>query len=61
MRDRHLKLPSLYYKRSCGDMIHVYVLMMHGGVDVSTMIMMKMHNSGVTRGHSLKLSKPLAS
>lgn len=59
-RLRHLKLPSLYYRRRRGDMIHVY-LMLHGGVDVSTLNMFEMHTGGVTRGHSLKLSKPRAS
>ena len=40
-------------------MIHVYQ-MLHGGVDVDASSMFTLHNGGTTRGHSLKLCKPLA-
>ena len=60
IRLRLLKLPSLYYRRRRGDMIHVY-LMLHGGVDVRAGDMLKMHADGPTRGHSLRLHKPHSS
>ena len=41
-------------------MIHVYIVL-HGGVDVSTLSRFKLRTGGVTRGRSLKLSKPQAS
>ena len=54
-----LRLPSLYYRRRRGDMIHVYQ-MLHGGVDVGASDMFTLHTGGPTRGHSLKLCKPYA-
>lgn len=59
-RLRVLKLPSLYYRRRRGDMIHVYQ-MLHGGVDVDATKMFTLHTGAPTRGHSLKLRKPQAS
>ena len=56
-RLRLLKLPSLYYRRRRGDMIHVYQ-MLHGGVDVDETKMFTLNAGGLTRGHSLKLCKP---
>ena len=54
-----LNLPSLYYRRRRGDMIHVYQ-MLTGGVDVIATEMFTIHTGGPTRGHSLKLAKPHA-
>ena len=59
-RLRLLRLPSLYYRRRRGDMIHLYQ-MLHGGVDVPASQMLTLHIEGPTRGHSLKLLKPHAS
>lgn len=58
-RLRVLKLPSLYYRRRRGDMIHVYQLL-HGGVDVEAAGILTLHTDRSTRGHSLKLCKPHA-
>ena len=41
-------------------MVHLYQ-MMHAGVDVEPSEMFTLNASGVTRGHSLKICKPLAS
>ena len=56
-RLRLLRLPSLYYRRRRGDMIHVYQ-MLHGGVAVDPAGMFTMQVGGSTRGHSLRLRKP---
>ena len=56
-RLRILKLPSLYYRRRRGDMIHLYQ-MMHAGVDVEASEMFTLNAGGFTRGHSLKICKP---
>ena len=40
-------------------MVHLYQ-MMHAGVDVEPSEMFTLNASGVTRGHSLKICKPLA-
>ena len=55
-----LQLPSLYYRRRRGDMIHLYQ-MLHGGVDVDASVMFTLYTGRPTRGHSLKLCKPRAS
>ena len=56
-RLRILKLPSLYYRRRRGDMIHLYQVM-HAGVDVDASEMFTMNVGGFTRCHCLELCKP---
>ena len=58
-RLRLLRLPSLYYRRRRGAMIHVYQ-MLTGGVDIVASEMLTLQTGGSTRGHSLKLCKPHA-
>ena len=58
-RLRHLKLPSLYYRRRRGDMIAVYKIM-NGKLDVQSEKFFERAASNVTRGHPLKLVKPTA-
>ena len=58
-RLRHLKLPSLLYRRRRGDMITVYQLI-HGGMDIPPGKFLSMNNSRLTRGHPWKLHKPRA-
>ena len=58
-RLRHLKLPSLYYRRRRGDMVTVYQLF-HGGVDVPSETFLTRNDSELTRGHQWKLWKPRA-
>ena len=59
VRLRLLRLPSIYYRRRRGDMIHVYQLL-HRGVDIDANEFFTLNNGGSTRGHSLKLCKPRA-
>ena len=47
-RLRVKKLPSLYYQRRRGDMIHVYHTL-HGGVDVEASEMFTLNTGGPTR------------
>ena len=54
-RLRCLDLPSLYYRRRRGDMIHTYQLL-HGGVDADPNTFIALAD-GTTRGHPLKLHK----
>ena len=58
-RLHRLDLPSLYYRRRRGDMIHVYQLF-HGGVDADPRKFFKLMDSS-TRGHPFKIQKFLAS
>ena len=58
-RLRKLDLPSLYYRRSRGDMITVYQLL-HGGLDVDSEQFLRLAGPGPTRGHPWKLEKPRA-
>ena len=58
-RLRLLELPSLYYRRRRGAMIHVYQ-MLTGGADVVASEMLTLQKGGSTRGHPLKLCKPHA-
>ena len=58
-RLRLLQLPSLYYRRRRGDMVHTYQLF-HGGVDASPSDFFTLAE-GQTRGHPFKVYKPPAS
>ena len=58
-RLRLLQLPSLYYRRRRGDMIHTYQLF-HGEIDVNPCAFFTLANS-TTRGHPFKLHKLPAS
>ena len=57
-RLRSLQLPSLYYRRRRGDMIHAFQLF-HGGVDASPADFFTLAD-GPTRGHPFKVLKPAA-
>ena len=50
-----LQLPSLYYRRRRGDMVHTYQLF-HGSVDASPSRFFTLAD-GPTRGHPLKIHK----
>ena len=52
---RHLKLPSLVYRRLRGDLIETYKMMNgHYNIDVNTLLP---QGKNPTRGHNFKLSK----
>ena len=55
-RLRVLQLPSLYYRRRRGDMIHMYQ-MFHGGVDANPSLIFTLASDSTTRGHPYKLRK----
>ena len=52
-RLEHLKLPTLAYRRTRGDMINVYKII-HGGFDGSIRSMLPLNNTG-RRGNTKKL------
>ena len=54
-RLKHLKLPSLVYRRARGDMIEVYKYL-HGTYKVEASFL-PLDSDSITRGHSLKLDK----
>ena len=55
-RLRHLKLPSLVYRRLRGDLIETYKMMNgHYNIDVNTLL--PQGKNPTTRGHNFKLSK----
>ena len=58
-RLRHLKLPSLYYRRLRGDMIMTYQIV-HAGVDLNPALFFDPARAAQTRGHPWKLDKPRA-
>ena len=55
-RLRHLKLPTLKFRRIRGDLIEAYK-MLTGVYEVNACPVFKMHTGRETRGHSLKLLK----
>ena len=56
IRLRHLKLPSLVYRRLRGDLIETYKMMNgHYNIDVNTLL--PEGKNPTTRGHNFKLSK----
>ena len=55
-RLRHLKLPSLYYRRRRGDMIFVYQLF-HNFFNIDTSVFFIPATVTTTRGHNYKLFK----
>ena len=59
LRLRHLKIPSLYYRRRRGDMIVIYQLF-NGGLDIDPDQFFSLAGATTTRGHSMKLKKPQA-
>ena len=58
-RLRRLQLPSLYYRRRRGDMIHMFQ-MFSGGIDVNPEELFTLARRSTTRGHPLKVLKPRA-
>ena len=58
-RLRHLKIPSLYYRRRRGDMITIYQLL-NGGLNIEQEQLFTLADTTTTRGHPLKLKKPQA-
>ena len=58
-RLRALQLPSLYYRRRRGDMIHTYQIF-HGGVDVNPTDLFVLATGATTRGNPYKVFKPSA-
>lgn len=55
-RLKHLKLPSLVYRRERGDMIETYKIL-NGQVDSTGRSLLNIAEQGYTRGHSKKLQK----
>jgi len=55
-RLRHLKLPTLKFRRIRGDLIEAFK-MLTGVYDAEACPVFKMHKDRETRGHSLKLLK----
>ena len=53
-RLKHLKLPTLVYRRHRGDMIEVYKIL-HGIYDKEARLTLERNEQGITRGHSMKL------
>ena len=58
-RLQRLQLPSLYYRRKRGDMIHMYQLF-HGGIDSHPEDFFTLAKDFTTRGHPYKVEKPRA-
>ena len=54
-RLRRLKIPTLKYRRSRGDLIQVYKYLHN--INTAPAGMLPLHEGSVTRGHSLKLAK----
>ena len=58
-RLRHLKIPSLYYRRRRGDMIVTYQIL-NGELDIEPGQFFSLASVTTTRGHRWKLKKPQA-
>ena len=54
-RLERLKLPTLRYRRTRGDMIEVYKILTELGYCRSGNLELELHKKSVTRGHNLKL------
>ena len=54
-RLERLKLPTLRYRRTRGDMIEVYKILTELGYCRSVNLELELHKKSVTRGHNLKL------